>query len=131
MKTKLIAPCGMNCSICIGFFGYTMSGKKRKKKCIGCNPSGKSCAHLKKYCNKLTEKEIEYCYECNDFPCKQIQKLDDKYRKRFDYSMIDNLRYIKENGMEKFLQKQEEKYKCPKCGGIICVHKERVIHAII
>ena len=122
MKTELIAPCGMNCSICIGFFGYTMSGNKRKMKCIGCNPSGKSCAHLKKYCNKLTKKEIEYCYECNDFPCKQIQKLDDKYRKRFDYSTIDNLKYIKENGMEKFLKKQEKKYKCPKCGGIICVH---------
>jgi hypothetical protein len=122
LEAELIAPCGMNCKICIAFFGYTMSGKKRRMKCIGCSPSGKSCAHLKKYCKKLTKKEIEYCYECNDFPCKQIHKLDDKYRKRFDMSMIANLRYIKENGMEKFLQKQEEKYKCPKCGGIICVH---------
>ena len=122
MREELIAPCGMNCAICIAFFGYTMSGNKRKMKCIGCNPTGKSCSHLKKYCKKLTKKEIEYCYECNDFPCKQIQKLDTKYRKGFDMSTIDNLRYIKENGMEKFLQKQEEKYKCPKCGGIICVH---------
>ena len=122
MRKELIAPCGMNCRICIGFFGYTMSGKKRKMKCIGCNPSGKSCAHLKKYCKQLAKKEIKYCYECNVFPCKQIQKLDDKYRKRFDYSTIYNLNYIKENGMEKFLENQEEKYKCPKCGGIICVH---------
>ena len=122
MRKELIAPCGMNCRICIGFFGYTMSGKKRKTKCVGCNPSGKSCAHLKKYCTKLAKKEIEYCYECNDFPCKQIQKLDNKYRKRFDYSTIYNLRYIKEKGIEKFLENQEEKYKCPKCGGIICVH---------
>jgi len=122
MRKELIAPCGMNCRICIGFFGYTMSGKKRKMKCIGCNPSGKSCAHLKKYCKKLAKKEIEYCYECKDFPCKQIQKLDDKYRKRFDYSTINNLNYIKENRMEKFLENQEKKYKCPKCGGIICVH---------
>ena len=122
MKTELIAPCGMNCRICIAFLGYTMSGNKRKMNCIGCNPSGKSCTHLKKYCKKLTKKEIKYCYECNDFPCKQIQKLDDKYRKRFDMSTIDNLRYIKENGMKKFLQKQEKKYKCSKCGGVICVH---------
>ena len=122
MKTELVAPCGMNCRICIAFFGYTISGKKRKMNCIGCNPSGKSCAHLKKYCEKLTKKEIEYCYECSDFPCEQIQKLDTKYRKRFDISTIDNLRFIKENGMEKFLQQQEEKYKCPKCGEIICVH---------
>ena len=99
-----------------------MSGKKRKMNCIGCNLSGKSCAHLKKYCEKLIKKEIENCYECSDFPCEQIQKLDTKYRKRFDMSTIDNLRFIKENGMEKFLQQQEEKYKCPKCGEIICVH---------
>jgi len=24
---RLIAPCGMNCRICLGFFGYTVSGK--------------------------------------------------------------------------------------------------------
>ena len=122
MKTELIAPCGMNCQICIGFFGYTMSGNKRKTKCIGCKLTGKSCAHLKKYCRKLTKDEIEYCYQCNDFPCKQLQKIDDKYRERFDMSMIENLEYIKKNGMEKFLQKQEDKYKCPKCGGVVCVH---------
>jgi hypothetical protein len=80
---------------------------------------------LKKYCKKLTKKEVEYCYQCSDFPCKQLQKLENKYRERFDMSMIDNLRYIKENGMEKFLQKQEEKYKCPECGGVICVHNNK------
>jgi uncharacterized OB-fold protein len=40
-------------------------------------------------------------------------------------STIDNLRFIEENGMEKFLQQQEARYKCPKCGGIICVHNGR------
>ena len=122
MKTELVAPYWMNCRICLAFFGYAMSGKKRKIKCKGCNPFKKSCTHLKKFCEKLTKKEIEYCHECNHFPCKQLQKLDDKYREGFDMSMIANLRFIKENGMEKFLQQQEEKYKCPKCGEIICVH---------
>jgi hypothetical protein len=27
---ELIAPCGMNCRICLGYFGYTSTGKKRK-----------------------------------------------------------------------------------------------------
>ena len=121
-STELIAPCGMNCRICIGYFGYTMSGEKRKMQCIGCNPSGKSCAHLKKYCAKLKKKEIEYCYECLDFPCEQLQKLDMKYRKRFDYSTVANLEYIRDKGMKKFLQEQEERYKCPSCQGVICVH---------
>jgi hypothetical protein len=101
-----------------------MKGKKRKMKCIGCKTTGKSCAHLK-YCKRIAKKEIEYCHQCNDFPCKQLQKLDDKYRERFDMSIINNLKYIKEKGMEKLLKKQEEKYKCPKCGGTICVQNSK------
>ena len=124
-SNELIAPCGMNCGICIGFFGYTMSGEKRKITCIGCKPRDKSCAHLKKFCEKLTKNEFEYCYECIDFPCKPLQKLDNKYRNRFNMSMIENLEYIKEKGMNKFLQEQEKKYTCPICQGIICVHNNR------
>lgn len=119
---ELIAPCGMNCRICLAFFGYTMSGKKRKMKCVGCKPTNKSCAHLKKYCKKLLKNEIEYCYECSDFPCEQLQKLDSKYRERYNMSMIENLEKIRDNGIDDFLNQQEKKYQCPECGGVICVH---------
>ena len=120
----LIAPCGMNCRICIGYFGYTVSGKKRKMKCIGCKPRDKSCAFLKKYCKKLSKKEVNYCYECSDFPCFHLEKIDKLYRKRYNMSMIENLEYIRDNGMDDFLRQQEKKYQCPECGGVICVHNE-------
>ena len=51
-----------------------------------------------------------------------VHSLSFKNLSLFDMSTIDNLKDIKENGMDSFLQKQEEKYKCPKCGGVICVH---------
>jgi catechol 2,3-dioxygenase-like lactoylglutathione lyase family enzyme len=121
----LIAPCGMNCRICIGYFGYTMSGKKRKMKCIGCKSREKSCAFLKKYCKKLTKKELEYCYECYDFPCSHLEKIDKGYRERYNMSMIENLEYIRDNGMDKFLKKQEGKYQCLECGGVLCVHNRK------
>jgi len=119
---ELIAPCGMNCAICVGFFGYTINGDKRKNRCIGCKPSDKNCAFIKKHCKKLSKKEIEYCYECSDFPCEHLEKLDKRYRKRFDMSMIKNLEFIKEKGMDLFIEKQVEKYKCSICGDLICVH---------
>jgi hypothetical protein len=119
---ELIAPCGMNCRICLGYFGYTSAGKRRKSICIGCIPSGKGCAWIKKYCKKLLKNEIEFCYECSDFPCKHLKKLDSRYRERYAMSMIENLEYIRDNGMDDFLTQQEKKYKCPECGGIICVH---------
>jgi catechol 2,3-dioxygenase-like lactoylglutathione lyase family enzyme len=118
----LIAACGMNCRICIGYFGYTVTGKRRKMKCIGCKPRDKSCAFLKKYCNKLTKKEVDFCYECSDFPCVHLEKLDTMYQKRYDMSMIENLKYIRDFGIEKFLKQQQKRYLCEKCGGVICVH---------
>ena len=36
--------------------------------------------------------------------------------------MIENLEYIKNIGMKLFLDKQEEKWKCPACGGVMCCH---------
>jgi hypothetical protein len=37
-------------------------------------------------------------------------------------SMIENLNLIKENGMEKFLENQEETWKCQNCGEVISCH---------
>ena len=124
-KEELIAPCGMNCGICIGFFGYAVNGRKRKIKCIGCRPRDKSCAFVKKQCEKLTKKEVEYCYECNDFPCEVLKKLDRRYREKYEMSMIENLEYIQKNGINKFVVKERKRWKCPKCGGIICVHDRK------
>ena len=119
---ELIAPCGMNCRICLGYFGYTTSGKKRKMRCVGCKPRHKSCAFLKKYCKKLSKEEIEYCFECSDFPCVHLDKIDKGYRERYNMSMIENLKYIRDKGMDDFLIQQEKKYRCSECGGVICVH---------
>ncbi len=124
-EKKLIAPCGMNCGICIGFFGYAVNGRKRKITCTGCRPRDKQCAFLKKHCKKLLNKEIEYCFECNDFPCEKLKGLDERYRRKYEMSMIDNLEYIQKNGIDKFVKKERERWKCPKCGGVICVHDKR------
>ncbi|MCK4996622.1 MAG: DUF3795 domain-containing protein, partial [Thermoplasmatales archaeon] len=62
-EKELIAPCGMNCGICIGFFGYVVNGRKRKMACIGCREKDKACVFVKKNCKKLLNKEIEYCFE--------------------------------------------------------------------
>jgi hypothetical protein len=122
MKKELIAVCGMNCRICVGYFGYTMAGMKRKHICPGCRISDKNCAFIKKHCAKASKKEVNYCFECDDFPCELLEKLDKRYREEYKMSMIDNLNFIKENGIDEFLKLQEEKYKCDECDGVICVH---------
>ena len=125
MRKDLIAVCGMNCRICVGYFGYTMSGKKRKHPCSGCRSTNKSCSFVKKRCRKTLKREVNYCFECEDFPCEIIEKLDKAYRERYKMSMIENLNSIEEKGIEKFLESEEEKYRCDECGGVICVHTDR------
>jgi len=120
----LIAPCGMNCGICISFFGYTLHGKKRKRPCSGCRFRKTQCAFLKQQCDTLATRRIEYCFECTGFPCENLTTLDTRYRDKYGMSMIENLRYIQTQGIEQFLKNEQERWTCATCGGVICVHNE-------
>ncbi|MBM4445033.1 MAG: DUF3795 domain-containing protein [Chloroflexi bacterium] len=125
MKNGLIAPCGMNCALCSSYLAFTHAVKKkgvRMPYCAGCRPRGKTCAFLKKRCDLLLDGRVEYCHECSTFPCQRLQRLDKRYRTFFRMSMIDNLEFIKRNGVAPFLRQQMEKWKCQKCGGVICCH---------
>ena len=121
---NLIAPCGMNCGICVAFFGYTLKGEKRKHRCGGCRSRQSRCAFIKAQCDKLAAHHIEYCFECADFPCENLRTLDKRYRNKYGMSMIKNLRSIQANGIERFLEDEQERWKCPNCGGTMCVHNK-------
>jgi hypothetical protein len=65
---------------------------------------------------------VKYCYECPDFPCPRLKRLDKRYRTFYRMSMIENLEYIRANGIKKLLEREEAKWRCPECGGVICCH---------
>jgi hypothetical protein len=121
---ELIAPCGMNCGICVAFFGFTLKGEQRKHACNTCRLRKSKCAFLKQQCDKLATNQIEYCFECTGFPCEHLKTLDTRYRDKYGMSMIENLRYIQTHGIEQFLRNEQERWKCATCGGIICVHNK-------
>jgi hypothetical protein len=125
MDIKLIAPCGINCGACIAFFGYTMSGKKRKYKCNGCWSRERPCAFIKKKCKKLSNKQIQYCFECTDFPCENLSILDKRYREKYGFSLVENLEHIQKKGIDEFLKYELERWECPNCAGIVCVHDKK------
>jgi len=124
-KSELIAPCGANCGICVAYFGYRLDGTKRKKACSGCRSRKSLCTFIKKPCRKLAAGQIEYCFECSDFPCERLKELDNRYREKYKVSMIENLKMIQSKGMKRFLESERKKWKCPVCGGIISVHDRR------
>ena len=125
MKAELVAPCGMNCALCASYLAMKNDLKNKgfgKSYCAGCLPRGKNCSFMKKQCDLLGKGLVRFCYECDDFPCQRLKALDKRYRTFYHMSMIENLEFIKEQGMEKFLEREERKWRCPQCGGVICCH---------
>ncbi len=125
MSEQLIAPCGMNCGLCIAHQAqkYDLDKKGfRRKNCQGCLPRGKNCMHMKDSCNKVGNGLIRFCYNCIDFPCKRLKALDKRYRTKYHMSMIKNLRSISEKGMKAFLESEAAKWRCSECGAAICCH---------
>ena len=121
---ELIAPCGMNCAICSGYLALRHDVKRkgiRMPYCEGCRPRDKKCAFLKKRCELLLNNKVNFCYECKDFPCERLKSIDSRYQTFFRMSPIDNLEFIKKNGVMSFLESQR-KWQCPKCDDVICCH---------
>jgi hypothetical protein len=124
-SAELIAPCGINCGVCKAYLAYSRGVPKKKGQvshCTGCQVRDKQCAFIKKDCEKLRKKQIRFCYQCTDMPCDHLAKLDKHYMARYGLSMVENLKILKEKGVEAFLKGQAEKYRCPSCGDVVSVH---------
>lgn len=122
---ELVAPCGMNCGVCSGYLALKhdiMSKGIRMPYCIGCRPRDKKCAFLKKRCELLLNHKVQFCFECKDYPCEKLKHIDKRYQTFFRMSFIENLAFIKKNGIRKFLLNQKKKWQCPTCGETICCH---------
>jgi hypothetical protein len=119
-ETLLIAPCGMNCGICRAYL-------REHNVCPGCRgedtdkaPSCLKC--IIKNCPIVQHNKSGFCFECPNYPCKRLKDLDKRYRTKYSMSMIENLAFIKEKGLSAFIEKENERWRCKKCGGVICVH---------
>ncbi|MFA7664345.1 MAG: DUF3795 domain-containing protein [Clostridia bacterium] len=125
VKEELIAPCGMNCSLC---YAYQFKEKDLNKQgfhrayCPGCISRGKHCLYMGKQCNLLSKGLIRFCFECKEFPCKKLKSLDKRYRTKYHMSMIENLLCIRDEGIDGFLEQQRNKWKCLECNDFICCH---------
>ena len=114
MKSELVAPCGMNCSICKGHL-------REENTCPGCrDPIGNCRKCVIRVCEHV--KKTGFCFGCEKLPCQRLKSLDKRYKKKYNMSMLDNLKFIKSKGMKNFLEKEEKTWKCPKCKSLISCH---------
>jgi len=130
INKDLLAPCGLYCGVCSIYIAHRDNNQKFKEKlmkvykpfvkgvneiaCMGCLSEGvvfpvcRVCS-IKKCC---TAKEIEGCYQCEEFPCKYIENFPIEVGKRVIMRTIPAWREI---GTEKYVEEEERRYHCPNC----------------
>lgn len=119
MNIDGISPCGVPCFACGSYLKDTCKGcraekqQKRKSK-WGCKI--RLCA--------LKEKNLRFCSECEQFPCKEVNRKlinshpnDKKYSYR--HEIPENFKLIETLGMEQGLKELDKRWQCPECGGRI------------
>lgn len=123
---ELIAPCGMNCGLCMAYL-------REKNTCEGCRAGdeGKAKSVLActiRNCEIVRDNESGFCSDCARLPCPRLKRLDARYREKYRMSMLENLKAIREEGLSAFVEAQRERWTCPECGGVQCVHTAECIY---
>ena len=130
IPTYLIAPCGMNCRLCLGYI-------REENTCPGCfkddgHESQKSQYRKKcriRNCEQIVSGKLKYCSDrCNRYPCTRLKQLDTRYSANYGMSMIENLQTISEFGIRHFIRNEKDKWACPECGQLTCVHKPKCLY---
>jgi hypothetical protein len=116
-RTTLIAPCGMDCAICMAYL-------REKNRCRGCYTANRMG---RRHCTiaACTQVRNRYRHDCDEFPCRRLKQLDTRYRAKYHMSMLENLAAIKMDGIRAFVKSERERWTCRDCGGTIDVHRYR------
>jgi len=127
VNRELVAPCGMYCGVCGVLIAHRDNNQPFKEKlaqfygcpvedldCQGCMSSER--AAFCEVCNIRScamEKNYEGCYQCDDWPCEYIEQFSVPVGKKVIMRAVPQWR---EWGTEKWVEEEEKRYICPKCG---------------
>lgn len=113
---NLIAPCGMNCSLCIAHL-------REKNKCPGCRMEVTKISCLNCKIRNCADRKGAYCFDCVKFPCDRLKNLDKRYKTKYEMSELENLEYIRNHCVEKFIEKESKRW--INTEGVYCVHNKK------
>lgn len=123
---RLAAACGLFCKACSLYIGTTEEPARLAEiadrfgmavedvKCTGCRSDqiGFYCRQCKmKLCT--AEKGIEFCNECETYPCDELKEFQAERPHRIE--LWENLARIKEAGYEQWFNEMLDHYACSEC----------------
>ena len=141
INPDLIAPCGLYCGVCAIYIAHRDHNQKFKERLVNLYKGGvpgkgnlrnsenlsiadiKCCGCLSDekfmYCQQCEirkcakEKGYTGCHQCNEFPCQYIEDFPMTVGKKV---ILRAIPYWRKVGTEKWIQDEEARYVCPKCG---------------
>lgn len=118
INRNLIAPCGINCTICLAHL-------RKNNRCESCNKIRSDSPKTRVLCQirTCTKRKGKFCFNCEKFPCDRLKHLDKRYRTKYNMSEIENLEFIRDKGMDEFIKRERNKWQSSK--GILCVHDKK------
>lgn len=133
IKKELLSPCGLYCGVCAVYIAHRDNNIKFKErivnvykpftktiedvKCAGCLSD--DIENIFGYCRQCPiksctkKKGIDGCHQCEEFPCKYIKRFPMPVGKKVINRVVP---FWRENGTEKWIETEIERYHCPECG---------------
>lgn len=96
-ENQLLSLCGLNCGLCPMLLGNY---------CGGCGNGNQSCKLAR--CS-MEQKNIEYCFQCRDYPCGKYEHFDDFDSFITHQSRRTDFEKARQFGIEAYNAEQTEK----------------------
>jgi hypothetical protein len=128
---NLVSACGLYCGACgvyiatqendtekILRYAMILNQSYEETLCDGCGAERKTlyCSKMCTFIDCKKNKKVDFCYECNEFPCSAL--LDFKSKMPHRAEIIDSLNRMKEIGTEKWIIEMKDKFSCSQCNSI-------------
>lgn len=128
------AYCGLYCGACCsmvvnekqkgGDTALQVLTDEKEQPCEGCDAIYQEKCEFVQCCR---QHEVESCAFCNEFPCEMIIKFS-KEEWEHHQVVLDNLKRIKEIGIDAWLAEQKEYWKCPSCQSRTIWYQKQCTH---
>jgi len=122
-ERALISPCGLYCGACPLYLARTDEGLRKRIAegqgisegkvvlCAGCRPMQGRVAFdwAKSGCDTydcaIGDKKVEFCYECDDFPCLKLAPCADRAQELPHNTKVYHLLLLQKEGIDAFIKK--------------------------
>ncbi len=125
--TQMTAPCGLDCFNCPLYLANEDHALKTaiaqkanipadKAVCKGCRNENGTIPFLNmtepcNVCQCIEQKGLEFCCDCNDFPCDHLHPYADKAREVPHNTKVFNLCLIKKMGLDEWAKEKAKSVK--------------------